>query len=151
MCLPKVPLKKSVRVASAVASTASIDTTAFIDALQLANLRIDSLKNVETSIPLDFLQITATKTGLFKGLNALGETVITGNVKSTAAYATYVDLLLHITFFSEENQELKEYFEKIENVISPGETVELKLKLRAPVKSKDFEVILVSAEGLLRN
>lgn len=155
--IPKVPQKKSVKVASAVAASAStdtttsIDTTASIDTLQLANLRIDSLKNVETSNPLDFLQITATKTGLFKGLNALGETVITGNVKSTAAYATYVDLLLHITFFSEENQELKEYFEKIETVISPGETVELKLKLRAPVKSKDFEVILVSAEGLLRN
>ncbi len=121
------------------------------DSLKIAELKNDSLKNAETTAPFNFLEVTANKTGFFKGFNAIGETVIKGNIKSTAKFATYVDLVLHIVFFSEEKEELKEFFRKIENVISPGEVVELKLKLRAPSKSKDFEVSLVSVEGLLRN
>ncbi len=121
------------------------------DSLELAATRIDSLKNLETSSPLGFLELTADKGGLFNGYNALGETVIEGSITSTATYATYVDIMVHIVFFSEENDQVKEYFRKIENVISPGEVVELKLRLRPPGRAKTFEIDLVSADGLLRN
>ncbi len=101
----------------------------------------ETLLEKEKKNPLNFLAVTSKDKH-----NLIGQTVVKGNVNSSAKVCVYSDISLELSFFSKTGTLLMKTDEIVYENIEPGKSVSFKTKDYAPKGTDSVAIKIVAAK-----
>lgn len=99
-----------------------------------------TLRDAEQDSPLQFLSVTGSNRH-----NLIGQTVVRGEIRSTATLVTYQDIHVQLRFLSATGALLEQDEEVVYQTVSPGSAATFKSKYFAPKGTSRVDMKLVSA------
>lgn len=100
-----------------------------------------TLEEQEKSSPTSFLTVEG-KTWE----NLIGQTVIEGDIKSSATIARFKDVVLIVTFFTKTDTHLGSETYVIYEFVNPGQLTHFKIKMDAPSATEKIAIDIESAK-----
>lgn len=100
-----------------------------------------SIEDMEKKNPVRFLTVTGKDRH-----NLIGQTVVKGTIKSTAAVVTYKNIDISVSFYSKTGTVLEQDHEIIYEEIKPGSDIDFKSKYFAPKGTDNVVLKIASAE-----
>ncbi len=101
-----------------------------------------TIEEIEQKKPLRFLSVDGKNKK-----NLIGQTVVKGQIHSTASVVSYKDIDVKLSFYSKTNALLEEDHEIIYETIGPGEELSFKSKYFAPKGTSRVELKIDGASA----